>query len=245
MTFDHLLPIFLQDKHRIKGLHFLDNGSLFLKLSGGLGLSTKQVGIIMGSYLYSVKSLGNDTDSIAGVNGIIALFVQGLIFPLMAHCFGIYRLFVIVAIGHPIPYLIMPYLILLPQSWISTGIYSALFIRSFFSILQYPLLLILIKEAAPSPSCLGKINGLAASTGGACRTLASPIAGALYDAGNHVGFAPLAWWVSAGVAVVGGLQIPWIDKVENKRAIVETPVAWAETETTLEERESRREEGVL
>lgn len=60
-----------------------------------------------------------------------------------------------------------------------------------------------------------------------------------------MGFAPLAWWVSAGVAVVGGLQIPWIDKVENKRAIVETPVAWAETETTLEERESRREEGVL
>lgn len=200
MTYDHLMPIFFQDK-RTNAAH---------QLSGGLGLKTQSVGVIM------------------SVNGLIALFVQGVIFPLMAERLGVWRLFVLVTIGHPIAYFIVPYLILLPQSWLYTGIYASLFVRNCLSILAYPLILILIKEAAPSASCLGKINGLAASAGGACRTMASPIAGILYGLGSQMRFTPLAWWVSALVAVIGALQIPWIDRQKNKTAHVKT--AWAETE---------------
>lgn len=198
MTYDHLMPIFFQDK-RTTTPH---------QLSGGLGLKTQSVGVIM------------------SINGLIALFVQGIIFPLMASWLGVWRLFVLVTIGHPIAYFIVPYLILLPDSWLYTGIYASLFVRNFLSILAYPLILILIKEAAPSASCLGKINGLAASTGGACRTMASPIAGILYGVGSQKRFTPLAWWISALVAVIGAMQISWIDRQKNKTVHIRT--AWAE-----------------
>lgn len=211
MTYDHLMPIFFQDKRT----------NAASQLSGGLGLKTQSVGVIM------------------SINGLIALFVQGVIFPLMASWLGVWRLFVLVTVGHPIAYFIVPYLILLPESWLYTGIYASLFVRNFLSILAYPLILILIKEAAPSASCLGKINGFAASTGGACRTVASPIAGILYGMGSQMRFTPLAWWISSLVAVIGALQIPWIDRQKNKIAYVRS--AWAET---LNEDEKSRHESL-
>ena len=70
----------------------------------------------------------------------------------------------------------------------------------------YPILLILIKEASPAPNCLGKINGLAASTGAACRTMAAPIAGFLYGVGIQIDLTALAWWASTVVALVGVAQ---------------------------------------
>jgi hypothetical protein len=223
MAFDHLMPIFFQDKRYVSGLAMSGDITFLSRVSGGLGLSTQDVGLIM------------------SVNGIIALFVQGLIFPLMASFFGVWRLFVIVTVGHPIAYVIVPYLVLLPPNWLFAGIYTCLFIRNFFSIVFYPLVLILLKEAAPHPSCLGKINGLAASTGGACRTIASPIAGMLYGLGSQMHFAPMAWWVSGLVAVLGAIQLPLVDKIKNKTAVVRTAVAWAE-DSTVEERSSRLQE---
>lgn len=202
MTFDHLMPIFFQDAR-------VEPAS---ELSGGLGLKTQDVGVIM------------------SMNGIIALVVQGLIFPFMASWLGIWRLFVVVTIGHPLAYFIMPYLVVLPQDWLHVGIYAALLVRNIFAIISYPLLLILIKEAAPSPSHLGKINGLAASTGGACRTIASPIGGILYGMGSQMHFTALVWWASAFVAILGAMQIPWIDRQKNKTAQVRTAAAWAEEE---------------
>jgi len=94
------------------------------------------------------------------------------------------------------------------------------------------LLLIMIKEAAPSPSHLGKINGMAASTGGACRTIASPVAGMLYGMGSQIRFTPLAWWCSALVAIIGAAQVPWIERQKDKKAVVRTAAAWAENATT-------------
>ncbi|KAL9058324.1 MAG: hypothetical protein Q9162_001779 [Coniocarpon cinnabarinum] len=185
MTYDVLLPIFLGD-HRVGNVHTLTTGQLF---AGGLGLDLQQVGIIM------------------AFNGIIALFVQGVIFPAMCSWFGVWRLFILVTIGHPLAYFIVPYLVLVPQGMLYPAIYVCLTVRNFFSILAYPVLLILLKEASPGPSSLGKINGLAASTGAACRTIASPIGGFLYGLGGQADFTPLSWWASALVAVAGAVQL--------------------------------------
>jgi hypothetical protein len=216
MTYDHLMPIFFQDT---KSNHNPAQGH-FLSLRGGLGISTQNVGLIM------------------SVNGIIALFIQGVIFPLMASWLGVWRLFVIVTVGHPLAYFIVPFLLLLPPKMVYLGIYSCLFVRNLFSILAYPLLLILIKEASPSHGHLGKINGLAASIGGACRTIASPVAGILYGIGSEVNFAPLPWWVSGLVAVAGAVQVPWIKRQKNKTTQVRSAVAWRD-EHDVEERGSR------
>ncbi|OJD39860.1 mfs transporter [Diplodia corticola] len=200
MTYDVLLPIFLQD-HRA---HHIKN--LAVPLAGGLGMTIQQVGLIL------------------SINGIIALVIQAVVFPLMAAWMGVWRLFVVVTVGHPIAYFIVPYLVILPEDMLYPAIYACLTVRNFFSIVAYPLLLILIKEASPSPSTLGKINGLAASTGAACRTLASPIAGLLYGMGAHDGFTALPWWVSALVALAAAAQIPFI-KREHKRETHVNPVA--------------------
>jgi MFS family permease len=204
MTYDHLMPIFFQDAVSNRS----PSQALFTSLRGGLGISTQNVGLIM------------------SVNGVIALFVQGVVFPLMASWLGVWRLFIVVTVGHPLAFFIVPFLVLLPPNMVYVGIYACLFVRNLFSILAYPLLLILIKEASPAPAYLGKINGLAASVGGACRTVASPVAGFLYGIGSQVNFAPLPWWASGLVAVVGALQMPWIERQKNKTTLVRSAVAW-------------------
>jgi MFS family permease len=204
MAYDHLMPIFFQDAVSQRNPSL----SLFASLRGGLGISTQNVGLIM------------------SVNGVIALFVQGVVFPLLASWLGVWRLFIIVTVGHPLAFFIVPFLVLLPPSTVYVGIYSSLFVRNLFSIFAYPLLLILIKEASPAPVHLGKINGLAASVGGACRTVASPVAGLLYGVGSGANFAPLPWWASGLVAVAGALQVPWIERQKNKTTLVRSAVAW-------------------
>ncbi|KAJ4305112.1 hypothetical protein N0V90_000642 [Kalmusia sp. IMI 367209] len=169
-----------------------------IALAGGLGIPLQDVGIIM------------------SVNGLIQLFIQAALFPMLASFFGVWKLLILVTIGHPVAYFAVPFLPLLPASLVYPGIYTCLTIRSITSIVAYPLLLIMVKEAAPSPSHLGKINGLAASTGAACRTMASPIAGLLYGISIDIRFTPLAWWASALVAIIGVFQIPCMSRAARK-----------------------------
>lgn len=188
MTFDHLLPIFFEDD-RIPPDHLgaLSSQGLFYS-PGGLGLSLQAVGMIM------------------AVQGAIALVMQAVVFPVLAERVGVYRLFIAVTVFHPITYLLMPWLLAVPDTWLYPAIYACLAVRNFFAILVYPLLLILIKEATPSASVLGKVNGLAASAGAACRMIAPPIAGYLYAMGRRVDCTALAWYGSAVVAVLGAVQ---------------------------------------
>ncbi|KAK5132817.1 hypothetical protein LTR08_008618 [Meristemomyces frigidus] len=201
MTYDHLMPIFFQDERIPIGHETIANasspfGNVYGSFAGGLGLTIQQCGVIL------------------AFNGIIALFVQAVVFPLAASWLGVWRTFVLVTILHPIAYFIVPFLALLPENLLYPGIYTSFTIRNVLSILDYPLLLILIKEASPSPLSLGKINGLAASTGAACRTVASPLAGLLYGIGDKVEFTALAWWASALVAVIGALQVTMIGQAK-------------------------------
>ena len=198
MTYDHLLPIFLQDD-RISTSSVPRSP---FNIPGGLGFAIRSVGIIM------------------SINGVIALFIQAILFPLFASWLGVWRTFVMVTVLHPIAYFIVPYLAFLPANLLYPGIYVCLAIRNFLSILAYPVLLILLKEAAPSSLVLGKVNGLAASAGAACRTIAPPIAGCLYGEGTKIGFTGLAWWGSGIVAVAGAFQILSIQRTKNKTATI-------------------------
>lgn len=206
MTYDHLMPIFFEDDRASTA------ALVTSKFSGGLGLSLRDVGAIM------------------AVNGVIALFVQAVIFPLAAERMGVYRLFLVVTVLHPIVYAIVPLLLLVPRYLVFPAIYSCLAIRNLLSITLYPLLLILIKDATPSSSALGKVNGLAASAGAACRMIAPPVAGYLYTYGSKMNYTALAWWGSALIAVIGAVQcfsVPRIQRAETSeesgRLIAETP----------------------
>lgn len=201
MCYDHLLPIFFQDKS-IDDVSILANGPL--DIPGGLGLSTQNVGVIM------------------SVNGLIALLIQAVIFPFAAERLGVWRVFVLVTILHPVAYFIVPYLALLPENLVYPGIYTCLTIRNLLSILDYPVLLILLKQASPSLSVLGRINGLAASAGAACRTVSPPIAGLLYGWGMEIGFTGLAWWGAGLVAIVGVVQLWFVPREKNESTVVKS-----------------------
>lgn len=199
MTYDHLLPIFFEDEKMpmssISEAGALPTNNPFYS-PGGLGLSMQSVGVIL------------------AFNGIIALFVQAVVFPIAASLIGVFRLFILVTVLHPVAYLVMPMLLHVPDSMLYLAIYSCLTIRNILSIILYPLLLILIKDATPCNSVLGKINGLAASAGAACRMIAPPVAGYLYTLGSRQNFTALAWYGSAVVAVVGAVQCFAVQRVK-------------------------------
>ncbi|KAF6829432.1 major facilitator superfamily transporter [Colletotrichum plurivorum] len=189
MTYDHLLPIFFEDdRASANPMSILTSPSSPFYTPGGLGLSLRAVGMIM------------------AVNGVIALFVQAVIFPFAAERLGVYRLFIIVTVLHPIAYVMVPSLLFVSESMLYPAIYACLAVRNVLSIILYPLLLILIKEATPTPKALGKVNGLAASAAAGFRMAAPPIAGWLYTAGSRVDCTALAWYGSAFVAVLGAIQ---------------------------------------
>jgi hypothetical protein len=192
MTFDHLLPIFLQDAP-------CHSDSCSQLLSGGLGLTTLAVGLIM------------------SVNGIIALFIQAVIFPPVATHLGIYTLFLFTTLLHPIAYAIMPLLTLMPSGALYTGIYASLAVRNLASMLEYPVLLILLKQACLDTSVLGRINGAAMSASSGARTLAPPVAGLLYGVGSEV-----AWVGSVATALLGVVQLLWIGGEKAGGVVVES-----------------------
>lgn len=201
MCYDHLLPIFLQDK-RGEEMSILAASTSVFHIEGGLGLSTKTVGLIM------------------SVNGIIAIFIQAVIFPVVAERLGVFRTFVMVTLLHPLAFFIVPYLVLLPQNLLFVGIYVCLAVRQFNSILDYPSILIMLKQASPAPRYLGKINGLAASVGAASRMIAPPIAGILYAKGRRIEFTGLAWFGAGIIAIFGILQLFAVPRGEDDIARV-------------------------
>lgn len=207
MTFDHLMPIFFEDERTSISAMAAHIGAPFYS-PGGLGLTVRDVGMIM------------------AVNGVIALFVQAFIFPIAAERVGVYKLFLIVTVLHPIAYAIMPLLLLVPQSLIFPAIYACLTVRNVMSITLYPLLLILIKEATPSPKALGKINGLAASASAAFRMIAPPVAGFLYTFGTRIDCTALAWYGSVIVAIVGAVQCFSVSRQRcHEHDLLDAPVA--------------------
>lgn len=214
MTYDHLLPIFLQDE-RNEGISAL--GVISPEVSGGLGMTTQTVGFIM------------------SVNGFIALFVQAVIFPVFAAWLGVWKLLIVVTILHPLDYILVPFLVMLPRNLLYPGIWTCLTIRSLTVIPAYPLLLILLKESSTSPSVLGKVNGLAASAAAACRCIAPPIAGYLYSLGARQDLPGLAWWGSSLVALIGVIQIFWVDRDRSKPAIVISCLATALSEEGIKD----------
>ncbi|RYO83418.1 hypothetical protein DL766_002608 [Monosporascus sp. MC13-8B] len=200
MTYDHLLPIFFEDDR--VSIDSLPSKVLLPSINpfyspGGLGLSMQAVGMIM------------------AVNGAIALFVQAVVFPIAAAKIGVFRLFILSTVLHPLPYVIVPFLIYVPKSMLYPAIYFCLTIRNLLSITLYPLLLILIKEATPTPSVLGKVNGLAASAGAACRMIAPPVAGYLYKIGREIDCTGVAWYSSAVIALVGTIQCFSVERDRN------------------------------
>lgn len=197
MAFGAILPIYLLDS---PSYNSTIARSPQLDLSGGMGFSLHDVGGFL------------------AVNGFIALFIQGVIFPFFVEGTGVWLSFLIPTILYPLCYVLMPFLSLLrpvgqtgegPDSvTLSVGIYVTLFLQNFFGIILTPCALILLKNACPSPLVLGRVNGLAMSAVCIARTISSPLVGVFYDVGGSA----TAWGGCAVVAILGAIQLWWVPK---------------------------------
>jgi MFS family permease len=187
VTYIQLLPIFLRDPPDTSvPPHYIGG-------VGGLDMSLTQVGLVM------------------GVNGIIGLVVQ-LLFPFFTERVGIQSTLLLVTTLHPVSYFCVPYLAFIPTStWRTVGLYTWLTMRNVFSTFTFPILLIYIKRWTPNTLMLGRVNGLVASAGAACRTISPAAAGLLQTIGKNHHFSALAWWGSGMIALVAAVQCWFIN----------------------------------
>ncbi|KAJ4346460.1 uncharacterized protein N0V89_010389 [Didymosphaeria variabile] len=186
------LPVYLLDESAKDGIDF----------TGGLGLDLHDVGTFL------------------AVNGLIALFTQGVIFPFFVEKVGVWNTFVSMIVLYPTTYLIVPFISALPEKLVSPGVYLSLFLQGLFGILVFPCALILLKNATPSPLVLGRVNGAAMSACCLARTVSSPLVGVVYATGGSAA----AWFFLAACAVVGALQLIWVPKEHVDKIKVENIV---------------------
>jgi len=186
IAFEGLLPVFLSTPKADEA------PSSWFKFVGGYGLSTREIGFIL------------------TVQGILAMFIQFILFPPLVGKFGAFKVYIVIMLLYPISYIIVPYLDFIPDDYKSTGIYATLVIRILFGCLAYPCNMILLTNSAPSLLVLGTINGVAASVASLARSFGPTVSGMLYSYGLDIGYVGLAWWINAGICVIGGLQAFWI-----------------------------------
>lgn len=209
MAFGAILPIYLLDEpsYNASGVAAL-RYTPHLDLTGGMGFSLHDVG----TYL--------------AVNGFIALFCQGVIFPIFVERVGVWLSFLLPTLIYPVCYVVVPFLSLLrgaptTESWLlPAGIYATMLLQNLLGIIATPCALILLKNATPSPLVLGRVNGLAMSAVCFSRTISSPLVGVVYDLGGSAA----AWGSCAVVAILGAAQLWWVPRERSELERVEAEV---------------------
>ena len=169
------------------------------RFTGGLGLSTSRVGLA------------------TAIIGVLGFPLQIIMFPRVNAKLGLLRSYRTFLPSSAIAYILIPYLVLIPNSnaaWVTilwiclTIVLSAQVLSRTFSL---PSAIILINNSAPSSEVLGTIHGVAQSVSSGARTI-GPVAGGwllgLGLKGNCVGG---VWWGMAGLVGINWALL-WVIK---------------------------------
>lgn len=186
------MPIFLSEP--------ISTGPVTLpfRFTGGFGLSSKTIGFML------------------SVQGVYSMFAQLWLFPFAASYFGTLKTFRFVLMTWPLLYLLVPYLILLPQRLQMPGVYICLLWKITAHVFAFPSNAILLTNSAPSLLVLGVINGVAASTASLARAFGPTVTGLLHSWGLEIGSTGVAWWASGMICIVGALESLWIEEVDGR-----------------------------
>lgn len=183
MAFSANLPIYLLDEPQQPPKH--------LDLVGGLGHTLPEVGTYLAIY------------------SIVSLAIQAFVFPFYVEKLGVWHAIASTTILAPFVHAAMPFVSLLPHPRV--GVYVIMALQCFSTIIIYPCVLILLKNATPSSLVLGRVNGVAMSGCSGVRTLAPPLVGIIY---SSIGSAA-AWWTCAIIAVFAIFELFFIPKPKN------------------------------
>lgn len=159
-----------------------------LDLIGGLGLTVHDVGQYM------------------AVNSCWSLFVQAFVLPAFIGKFGVWKSIVSLTLFCPLVDALLPFITALPKPRIA--VYFAFALQAVCTIIIYPSLLIMLKDATPSRAALGRVNGMAVSASSAARTIAPPLIGVFYSVFGSAG----AWWSCAIFAMFAVIELRFIPR---------------------------------
>ncbi|PYI04177.1 permease of the major facilitator superfamily [Aspergillus sclerotiicarbonarius CBS 121057] len=197
VSFDQLMPVFLSTPKSDEDV------VLPFKFTGGLGLATKKIGFML------------------AVQGVYSMIAQLWLFPFVVRHFGTLRVFRFVLLVWPPLYLMVPYLILLPEQLQTAAAYVALICKITLHVIAFPATAILLANAAPSSKVLGSINGAAASTASLSRAFGPTITGLLHSKGLESGYSVLAWWACGIVCILGAIESFWMEESEPEKGAEE------------------------
>lgn len=183
------MPVFLSEPVSTKPI------SLPFQFTGGFGFSSKKIGFVL------------------SVQGVYSMVAQLCLFPRVAEHFGTLKTFRFVLMTWPLLYLLVPYLVLLPQRLQMPGVYLCLLWKITAHVFAFPSNAILLRESAPSLLVLGVINGAGASTASLGRALGPTVSGLMHSWGLEIGSNGVAWWANGLVCVLGALESLWIEEV--------------------------------
>lgn len=184
------MPVFLSEPISTKPI------SLPFQFTGGFGFSSKRIGFVL------------------SVQGVYSMVAQLCLFPRVAEHFGTLKTFRFVLMTWPLLYLLVPYLVLLPERLQMPGVYLCLLWKITAHVFAFPSNAILLRESAPSLLVLGVINGAGASTASLGRALGPTVTGLMHSWGLEIGSNGVAWWANGLVCVLGALESLWIEEVE-------------------------------
>ncbi|KAL4799132.1 major facilitator superfamily domain-containing protein [Aspergillus venezuelensis] len=198
ISFDQLMPVFLSTPKSDNA-----NAVLPFKFTGGMELSTKTIGFML------------------AVQGVYSMIAQLWLFPFVVRHFGTLRTFRFVLLIWPPLYLLVPYLILVPEKLQMAAAYVALICKITLQVIAFPSTAILLANAAPSSKVLGSINGVGASTASLGRALGPSVTGFLHSRGLESGYSVLSWWACGVVCIIGAIQSFWMEESEPQRDVNE------------------------
>ncbi|KAF1977533.1 MFS general substrate transporter [Bimuria novae-zelandiae CBS 107.79] len=180
ISLEQLLPI-LMSREESTG----ENRNLPFYFKGGFHLSTQTNGLIL------------------GIQGILQMVAQLIIFPWVSKKIGSLRTFSLTIALYPFLYMLAPYLALLPKNLRIPGIVLILVWKVTAQAMSYPCLAIMLANASPSKKLLGTLNGVAMASASVMRGFGPTVSGATDAVGDQIGMSGLAWWTIAAVAMIG------------------------------------------
>ena len=184
------MPVFLSEPVSTKPI------SLPFHITGGFGFSSKKIGFVL------------------SVQGVYSMVAQLCVFPRVVDHFGTLKTYRFVLMTWPLLYLLVPYLVLLPQRLQMPGVYICLLWKITAHVFAFPSNAMLIRNSAPSLLVLGVINGVGASTASLARALGPTVTGLIHSWGLDIGSSGVAWWACGAVCIIGALESLWIEEVE-------------------------------
>jgi hypothetical protein len=188
------------------GLHF----------TGGLALPPARIGIAL------------------AILGVIGISLQLFLYPKLFHRLGAAKSNRIFLSLFPITYTLAPFLSRVwsysnpPDGvsgpWIWLAIIGVLIIQVLGRTFALPSTGILVNNASPHPSVLGTVHGIGQSVASLARTVGPVTFSWVFGRGLDMGVVGLAWWLMAGIAVIGWVVAQGVKEGDGHEILLEGEV---------------------